>query len=110
MNSLLVLVTESSAAIDAIINYKPLLSYTSDCFDDNQKFHNQHYVNELGIPVLDIDSPINNMPKKQRILKLNKKKYNNYIKKYIEPDNKELPGHLKFSKIIKEQFLSNDKT
>lgn len=106
LKAALVLVTESSAAIDAILNYKPLLSYKSNIFDQNQKFHLKHYVSELGIPQLDIDADLSFFPKKNTILKIKRKKYETYIKKYISPDSSGLPGHLLFANIIKKKYVN----
>ena len=58
------------------------------------------YVNEIKIPMLDIDRKLKFDKKTISKFKYNKNKinvsYNRYIKKYIAPDNLNILGHQKF--------------
>lgn len=106
----LVLFFESSAIIDAIILKKKIMTINSKAMDENQFSHNLHYVKEIKIPMLDIDQKHNFKKENEPPFKFDKKKieltYNRYIKKYIAPDNLNIPGHQKFAKIIKDRYMN----
>ena len=107
--SKIVLFFESSAIIDAVMLKKKIITIRSRGLDENQMSHNLHYVNEIKIPMLDIDKTLNFDKKTISKFKFNKKKinvtYNNYIKRYIAPDKSNILGHHKFAKIIKEKYF-----
>lgn len=106
----LVLFFESSAIIDAIMLKKKIITINSKAMDESMISHNLHYVNEIGIPMLNIDEKLNLDKKDFSMLKFDKKKielnYNRYIKKYIAPDNTKILGHQKFAKIIKDRYMN----
>jgi len=101
----IVIFTESSASIDAIMNYIPLISKDSQFYDENQKYHNSHYVEHLDIPVINLDKRFDyTLLSKIKNFTPNRKKYKDYIKKFVAPDKSSLPGHLKFAQIIYKEF------
>ena len=101
----IVIFTESSASIDAIMNYIPLISKDSQFYDENQKYHNSHYVEHLDIPVINLDKRFDyTLLSKIKNITPNRKKYKDYIKKFVAPDKSSLPGHLKFAQIIYKEF------
>ena len=86
------------------------MTINSKAMEENQFSHNLHYVKEIKIPMLDIDQKHNFKKENEPPFKFDKKKieltYNRYIKKYIAPDNLNIPGHQKFAKIIKDRYMN----
>ena len=107
--SKLVLFFESSAIIDAIMLKKKIITIDSKALDLNQRKHNKHYVNEIGVPLLDIDENLTFDQKtinkfKYETIKINKT-YNSYIKKYIAPDTSKISGYKKIAYVLKKEYL-----
>ncbi len=110
--SFLVVFFESSAIIDAILLNKNITTVQSSILDKNQIASGIHYVNELSAPISNIDimSEINfdkNYLIEKKIIKSSselKKNYNNYIKKYICADRKNLTGVGKIVEMIKDKY------
>ena len=103
---------ESSAIIDAILLNKNITTVQSSILDKNQIASGIHYVNELSVTISNIDimSEINfdkNYLTEKKIIKSSselKKNYNNYIKKYICADRKNLTGVGKIVEMIKDKY------
>lgn len=113
--SFLVVFFESSAIIDAVLLNKNITTVQSSILDKNQIASGMHYVNELSVPISNIDimSKINfdnNYLIEKKIIKSSlelKKDYNNYIKKYICADQKNLTGVGKIVEMIKDKYKLN---
>ena len=86
------------------------MTINSKAMDENQISHNLHYVNEINIPMLNIDQKLSFEKKHRSLFKFDKKKiefsYNRYIKKYIAPDKSNVLGHQKFATIIKDRYMN----
>ena len=87
------------------------MTILSKALDANQISLNLHYVKEIKIPILNIDDSLVFAKDTKNKFKYNKKlidtTYNNYIKKYIVPDNSNILGYKKFANIINKNYFLN---
>ena len=101
----LVLFTESSAIVDAILLKKRIVSFYSSYMDENMIKHTENYAENIGTVKINIEDEIT-FNKDDFLLKLDKakEKYLNFIESRIVPDGNNL-GYEKIIKTLKERFF-----
>ena len=101
----LVLFTESSAIVDAILLKKRILTLISNFSGENVINHGLSWVKRVGFLSFNIEDEIK-IDKNKLLSKLDdaKKNYSNYIKSYLAPDGNNL-GCEKIIKTLKERFF-----
>ena len=105
-NAFIVLFHESSAALDAILLNKNIIILNSKLMGDYISKRITMYINLLGLFFIDLDDYYNLKKSDLNInMQKSKKKYQIYLKNYLNSDGK-VPGYKKVIKIIKKNFKS----
>lgn len=107
--SKIIMLFESSAIIDAIILKKKIITLSSNLMDQSQKYHQNHFNNELKIENLNLEDDLifNEQTKKKFAYDGEKINFNyeKYIKKNIAADESGVMGYKKVSQILKKEFF-----
>ena len=105
LDSFLVIFFESSAIIDAIILKKKIITIYSPYVDDNVKNASNTYRDKIGIHQINIKEDFNNINHDLIYeLEKNKKKYDNFIDKYVSPNGIE-PGYKTIINKLKKNYF-----
>jgi hypothetical protein len=104
----IVLFSESSAIIDAILLKKRIISVISNAMDENQIRHSSYFAKEFGAEKINIEDDVivDADNKNAFLLKLDKatKNYSNFINSYIAADGDNL-GYEKIINTLKSRFF-----
>ena len=108
--SKIIMLFESSAIIDAIILKKKIITLSSNLMDQSQKYHQNHFNNELKIENLNLEDDLifDEQTKKKFAYDGEKINFNyeKYIKKNIAADESGVMGYKKVSQILKKEFFN----
>ena len=104
----IVLFSESTAIIDAILLKKRIISVISNAMDENQIRHSSYFAKEFGAEKINIEDDVivDADNKNAFLLKLDKatKNYSNFINSYIAADGDNL-GYEKIINTLKSRFF-----
>tara|TARA_B100001057_G_scaffold175337_1_gene175999 strand:+ start:44723 stop:45958 length:1236 start_codon:yes stop_codon:yes gene_type:complete len=108
--SKIIMLFESSAIIDAIILKKKIITLSSNLMDHSQKYHQNHFNNELKIENLNLQDDLIFDEQTKKKFAYDEEKinfyYEKYIKKNIAADESRMMGYKKVSQILKEEFFN----
>ena len=108
--SKIIMLFESSAIIDAIILKKKIITLSSNLMDHSQKYHQNHFNNELKIENLNLQDDLIFDEQTKKKFTYDEEKinfyYEKYIKKNIAADESRMMGYKKVSQILKEEFFN----